>query len=41
LKAATAAQTIGQLAGKRIAIKIDEYKRAKVLRIDHNPPAAE
>jgi hypothetical protein len=48
LKAATGAQTIGQLAGKRIAIKIDEYKRSKVLRIDfhpagidHNPPAAE
>jgi hypothetical protein len=41
LKTATGAQTIGALAGKRITIKLDEFRGRAVLRIDPAPPPAE
>lgn len=37
LQTATGAQAVGELAGKHITIKLDEYKRAKMLRIDPHP----
>ena len=39
LKTATGAQTIGELVGKRITIKLDSYRNQTVLRIDPSPPA--
>ena len=39
LKTATGAQTLGELTGKRIVIKLDQYRGRSVLRIDPQPPA--
>ena len=37
LKTATNAQTVGEVTGKKIRIKVGEHKRQAVLRIDPNP----
>lgn len=37
LKAATNAQTVGEIIGKKIKITVGEHKRKAVLRIDPNP----
>jgi len=41
LKAATGAQTVGDLTGKRVTITVGEHKRKAVLRIDPKPVESE